>query len=450
MHSRKRRTTEPSSEEVQNEKLRLQKIQNLHSQIFEAKENEDLSESALELTSKAISLSPDIYSFFNYRRKILEHVLSQSPSSQLASILKDELTFLGRVIKENPKSYSAWYHRMWVLEKCKGEEAILNKELELCQYMLRQDQRNFHCWNYRTWLVKLTQLQSPNEELAFTQTMILRDFSNYSAWHYRTKVVRQLYPETLPLDFVKKELDMLKNAYFTCPSDQSIWNYHRWLLLQQEPIKITSISPREYTSAPAYFLVGFSHNVSRVGEESIGVSQGWEPLSGNWEPLETAPFSYIWKFTPSCEPQGPVELRLNPLNSTLCDINGQVRLASLKYKYIETEGTKKLEVHEEEEVELLEMELNNLEELLGIEDTPKDRIQPLLRKAQILETVHFMKPGATKLQGIVECYKELLRISPSDAFYEECLRTFQTLKTQVPPQKEVLSRKMKAKLLGII
>lgn len=448
MHSRKRRTDLPSAEEIAKEKQRLEKMQELHLAVFASIEAEDLSTDALELTQRAIRVSSDIYTFFNFRRKILLRLIAETPDDQIPVLLKKELDMLVQIIKESPKSYTLWYHRQWVLQKCKDIAEIMEKELKLCEYMLSKDNRNFHCWDYRTWLIKFVGNQSVTEEMLFTDSMILSDFSNFSAWHYRTKVVKQLYPDEIPKDFLNSELLRLKNAYFTCPMDQSIWNYHRWLLNHQEPISITGIWPREFTDAvPDHFIIGFSHNIKGISENSIGISQGWEPLQGVWEPVHTAPFSYIWKFTTTQASSADIEFRLSPINTELVDINNFKKLTSLKYKFKKNPNKYEFTVEGQEDTEILENELSNIDELLRIEED--DRAQAVLRKAQILESLSFMNSEKGNLDIIIQSYKELIRIDPRRApFYRESLSVFQTIKDRTEPETKIVSRKMLAKVLG--
>ena len=68
------------------------------------------------------------------------------------------------------------------------------------------------------------------------------NFSNYSAFHYRSKVLEQLPDRegagaaaaeqqcVFGMDIVREELDMVVDAAFTEPYDQSAWWYHRFLL----------------------------------------------------------------------------------------------------------------------------------------------------------------------------------------------------------------------------
>ncbi|CAG9312163.1 unnamed protein product [Blepharisma stoltei] len=449
MHSRKKRTQPPTPEEIAKEKARLQKMQELHTAVFASMEAQDLSTDAFDLTTRAIRTSSDIYTFFNYRRQILLKLFEETPEDQLPALLKKELDLLGGIIKESPKSYTLWFHRQWILQRCKNLTDIMERELKLCEYMLNKDNRNFHCWDYRTWFVKFAGTESLQDELLFTDSMILRDFSNFSAWHYRTKVVKQIYTGEIPDEFVRSELGRLKNAYFTCPMDQSIWNYHRWLLNQKEPIMITGISPREFEETPKCFIIGFSHNIKGINENSIGVSQGWEPLQGTWEPLYTQPFSYIWKFTPSQSAPGDIEFRLSPINTELTDINGHKKLTSLQYKFKKTENKSEFSVEGQEDATFFESELESIDELLRIEED--DRSQAVLRKAQLLETLSFMNSEKGNIDQIIASYQELIRIDYRRApFYRESLSVYNAIKNKSAESSPIVSRKMLAKILGFI
>jgi len=68
------------------------------------------------------------------------------------------------------------------------------------------------------------------EELKFTTDKIVSNFSNYSSWHLRSTLLPRLSQ-----DFVPDELQLIKNAAFTDPNDQSVWLYHRWLLMSHIP-----------------------------------------------------------------------------------------------------------------------------------------------------------------------------------------------------------------------
>lgn len=448
MHSRKKRLVPPSAEEIAAEKLRLEKIQKLHKMVFEEIANGNLTDEAFILSEKAISISPDIYTFLNFRRKLLLNRLSQVSEEEQVKIFSQELEFLSRIIKESPKSYTLWYHRQWVLKHCKNISQIMQKELALCEYMLKKDNRNFHVWNYRNWVVELEGEQGVNEEMEFTKGMIFRDFSNFSAWHYRTKVVKKKFPGDIPLEFIKSELSMLKNAYFTCPNDQSVWNYHRWLLQSVESIKIAAVSPRCYTEHPDFILIGFTHSVCNVGSNSIAVSHGWESLEGTWEPEHTRPYSYTWKFTPSQKPQDSIEIRLSPVNQDLVDFNGKKKLTEIIYKYKKTPQGYQFTAEGSEDVEIFLTELSNIDELLDIEED--DIVQVLLRKAQISEQLAYSVPDSDYIDVAIKCYQQLLQKDPKHRIiYEELLNSFISVKMDKKAETFAKHGKIAARVLGL-
>jgi geranylgeranyl transferase type-2 subunit alpha len=80
------------------------------------------------------------------------------------SLLEGELSLSTTALLKNPKCYSAWHHRLWVLQR---EASLREAELALCAQMLLKDARNFHCWNYRRAVAKLCNA-SPESEFAFT------------------------------------------------------------------------------------------------------------------------------------------------------------------------------------------------------------------------------------------------------------------------------------------
>jgi hypothetical protein len=113
---------------------------------------------------------------------------------------------------------------LWIAERFEND---FDHELDLCSEFLKQDQRNFHCWNYRRSIHDLSG-RSDLDEFAFSTDKIRENFSNYSAFHHRSKYLSAL---TDPLDVtLSAELQIVENAIFTEPDDQSAWWYHQFLL----------------------------------------------------------------------------------------------------------------------------------------------------------------------------------------------------------------------------
>lgn len=72
----------------------------------------------------------------------------------------------------------------------------------------------------------------PTEELDFTLQKIQQNFSNFSSWYYRS-CLYTLLSAKVGEDLLSKnwnqEYELVENAIFTDPSDQSPWFYHKWL-----------------------------------------------------------------------------------------------------------------------------------------------------------------------------------------------------------------------------
>ena len=172
-----------------------------------------------------------------------------------------ELTVTERALMRNPKSYSTWHHRRWAVA---SGFCSLEREISLVEKLLEVDDRNFHGWGYRLFIAQ--RMGMPAErELAFTQKKIEQNFSNYSAWHYRTALLPMVYSPhsdvqaalnaaaeeehdvkesqgevdkraptsvsaAVPAEILDEEFELVKQAFYTEPDDQSGWFYHRWLL----------------------------------------------------------------------------------------------------------------------------------------------------------------------------------------------------------------------------
>uniref|UniRef100_A0A670Z2E5 Geranylgeranyl transferase type-2 subunit alpha n=1 Tax=Pseudonaja textilis TaxID=8673 RepID=A0A670Z2E5_PSETE len=155
-----------------------------------------------------------------------------------------------------------------------------------------------HCWDYRRFVVQRSKVL-PQDELAFSDRLITRNFSNYSSWHYRSLLLPQLYPDPqhqgrITEEILLKELDLVQNAFFTDPNDQSAWFYHRWLLGRGDPeptIRCVYVN-RENTSLAVAFshpvaVAPASHDLIVFGDESPLVVR-WRTPDGKNKP------GYMW------------------------------------------------------------------------------------------------------------------------------------------------------------
>ncbi|GAA5827627.1 hypothetical protein JCM3770_006876 [Rhodotorula araucariae] len=206
---------------------------------------------ALDGTTRLLSLNPEFQTGWGIRRRILLNgLLRDADAATQQQILEGDLQLTNASLKLNPKVYCVWEHRKWVLETM--PDADWGFEFKMVEMYLEKDARNFHSWDYRRYLVTsiLSLPSSPStprskplpqptteSELAFTTRKISANFSNFSAWHYRTKLLAKLWEEkgwgpAAPerLSRVDQEFELVKQAIWSDPNDQSAWLYHRWLV----------------------------------------------------------------------------------------------------------------------------------------------------------------------------------------------------------------------------
>lgn len=203
-------------------------------------------------SAKLLKMNPEVYTAWNYRKLAFQHNLSEgSEPETVKSLVDDELRTVEMALMVNPKSYGAWYHRKWVLNQGLID-VDFDREFRLLDQLLKADSRNFHGWNYRRFVAKLKNV-AEIEELKFTMDMINTNFSNYSAWHNRSVLLSNLLRQKAEGfdakgDVLTEEYELVRQALFTDPSDQSGWFYHRWLLDQT----VTSDDPKLISTWPSH------------------------------------------------------------------------------------------------------------------------------------------------------------------------------------------------------
>ncbi|EHA8586515.1 geranylgeranyl transferase type-2 subunit alpha 1 [Cocos nucifera] len=234
MHGRPRKATKP--EDTAASAAKAAKLRDLQAQLLHQHHHRIYTGEALAASSKLLEINPEIYTAWNYRKLALQHNLNEVTDPEIVqSAIEDELRVVEMALRRNPKSYGAWYHRKWVLSR--GLAPVdFEREFRLLDQLLKADARNFHGWSYRRFVAKLKNV-SEEEELKFTMDMINTNFSNYSAWHNRSVLLSHLLKQKAQgfdskEDILTEEYELVRQALFTDPSDQSGWFYHLWLLGQ--------------------------------------------------------------------------------------------------------------------------------------------------------------------------------------------------------------------------
>ncbi|WFD00741.1 protein geranylgeranyltransferase type II [Malassezia yamatoensis] len=295
MHNVRRVPTSGVSQSVlenrkEQEKQQLAIYKDLENTFLEKRRQNEFTTGALESTTALLTLNPEYYSAWNFRREVLQHLFRQADENEQDSVrmqlLAEDITMTQQSMRTHPKVYWLWNHRRWCLHALPNPDNSLEsgqkkwrKELALVDMMLDMDPRNFMGWNYRRFVIaelaaamvpgqstpfpvflskdslkseeKQNALQLAQDELQYTLRKIESNFSNFSAWHYRSKLLPRVWDakQLSESDRGKErdqgrlktyaEFELLQQAMYTDPNDQrclqSLVEYKRRLLSLANP-----------------------------------------------------------------------------------------------------------------------------------------------------------------------------------------------------------------------
>jgi len=241
----KKEAAQKTDEERRALDAKAAKYKGMADMLLRCKESGLSGDEHLEMTAKALRVNPDFYSIWNYRREILverygkslglTNKIGQSVEKENTKIKQEnggevvatEFGLTSDAILKNPKSYGAWHHRQWIAQRFEYDK---DTELALCRDFLLADQRNFHCWIYRSFIAHDSFI-SASSEFAFSTDKIAENFSNYSAFHYRSVyLLRQNMSGDALRTVLDGEFNLIENAIYTEPDDQSAWWYLQFLM----------------------------------------------------------------------------------------------------------------------------------------------------------------------------------------------------------------------------
>lgn len=188
---------------------------------------DELSERSLALTADCIELQRSNFSVWYFRRRILR---------KLTYHLGNELTFVEKVIENEPKNYQVWHHRKTIVEWLRDG----SHDKQLTASVLTIDNKNYHAWQHRQWVIKEFGLWEG--ELEFTDAQIAMDVRNNSAWNHRFFVVKEARRYEDP-SWVESESKYVQARIEQSPNNESSWSYLRGFLL----LKFKSLTSHEGT-----------------------------------------------------------------------------------------------------------------------------------------------------------------------------------------------------------
>ncbi|KXL43355.1 hypothetical protein M433DRAFT_110997 [Acidomyces richmondensis BFW] len=241
------------------ERRQIEQYQALETEVRQRILVKDFTNDTFQAISRLLTQNPEYYTIWNYRRLLLQDVFARELASEkrlsnkesdpaqqeIFLLIKEDLGFLLPLLKQYPKCYWIWNHRSWLLATATthlpadSSLDLWKGELGLVSKMLNLDSRNFHGWGYRRTVVeeieRLGGKSMVEEEFGYTTKMIKTNLSNFSAWHYRGRLIPHLLLERNSSSLARKEFldgefDLITNALWTDPNDQSLWFYHAYLM----------------------------------------------------------------------------------------------------------------------------------------------------------------------------------------------------------------------------
>lgn len=253
-------------QKYEKDKIKIAHYRQLTDSLLESKAKHLYSQEALAETTRLLSLNPEFYTIWNYRRNILNALFAGNELDR-KSVLEDDLKFVLLQLRSYPKCYWIWNHRVWCLFTLK-DEANWEYELAIVSKLLQADARNFHGWQYRRFVVENLGKRSTKEvsdktlatavllkisinEYKYTTSKINSNISNFSAWHNRSKLIPKIFTALKelggngapadddkevyelfksPYNLLVHELQLIKTGMYMDADDSSVWLYLHWLV----------------------------------------------------------------------------------------------------------------------------------------------------------------------------------------------------------------------------
>jgi len=388
---------------------KAEKFKKLTRKIFDKRKCKELDDELMSLTEKLLSSNPDFNTIWNIRKEIFLKLKDERSEEELNDLYSNELRFLQSCLHVNPKSYGVWEHRRFSLQNMPSPD--WKNDLKLCNQFLMYDSRNFHCWNYRRFVVKNAEVSS-QDEFDFTMKKISENFSNYSAWHYRSKLLPLVHPDPenkskIGETALLKEFELVQNAFFTDPNDQSAWFYQRWLLGREErKAEVLYLSARKLPDG-LKLILSLSKQINLQREDHLQVYVNDVEINGLvWKSSDESELpSYVWttKVDQSIEAQDcSVKAILAGCDAIECTLVAGADESSWHWSQAESNLIFR-DNHTAAKTTVLENELDSCKMLLEEETENKWVMLTVIFLMRALDPVKYKDETYALLSRVMEC-----------------------------------------------
>lgn len=211
----------------------------------------------------ALLINPDVYTFWNMKRELVEQNILD---------INKELEFSKLVLSHKSKSNEAFAYRKWLLTKQINQKVVIDlsylenmiiKELEVTNMTAEKAQNNYHSWNHRIWVFnkiktnfELTRNHMENE-LRVSLKWVFSHVSEHSGYHYRQFLINSVRDYAYCQDsfdtyynYVKKYLKSTENTNYVIALREILGPWD--LMIQADQL---NSSGSKYISCVNYFSI---------------------------------------------------------------------------------------------------------------------------------------------------------------------------------------------------
>ena len=170
---------------------------------------DELSPRALQLCNVLCQKLTSDCTVWWFRERVLE---------KIGYDFEEELRFVDKLIKSQPKPYQLWNHRQWLVWRCENPP----DHTKFFDKVIGEDAKNFHAWSY--FCKFADKFGQEDWLLERTKGSILHDPTNNSPWSARYHVIERKGAVS------SEELQFALDLLFMWPGSEPICSYVRGLL----------------------------------------------------------------------------------------------------------------------------------------------------------------------------------------------------------------------------
>lgn len=182
----------------------------------------NLSQSEVEKVNRlllgAVLLQPDVSTFWNMRRELIELNLVKASKDLLLTKL---------VLSYKSKSNEAFSHRRWIARRMLKQfstrniqdiETLMEKEFLVANMACQKVSNNYHAWTYKIWLIENIpdlNLKSSIIQREFSSSLdwVFFNVSEHSGFHYRQRLLLLVQQHVLFSDNYFREFKQFLASY---------------------------------------------------------------------------------------------------------------------------------------------------------------------------------------------------------------------------------------------